>query len=658
MSSSNEKRALSPDPAVAAPVGEVAVSVVEAPVAKKAKIEDDGKTGEEVQTETQEVKIDARDARDHGIARVKAEFRVPKSDYTVTDTVPSRDNDDESELNGREDTSRRQKRERGQNKNRKFGKAHDVIRLCEAIKDGGVCSHGDQCKYEHDLSKYIASKPEDLSGTCPVYEAIGYCPAGVKCRWMYSHWSKESNKSLVDEAKKAAAGREMNRIDRSEQLLLQRKKFPTPKSDLILPYLESVKEDNIARNGGNGGVPMTNEERADNAATYIEAPIKPGEKKRLNYSHAKILSPLTTVGNLPFRRLCREFGANVTYSEMALALPLLQGTKPEWALPRTHTDEIGGFGVQIAAPKPWQAIKATEALVEYCEVSAGGLSEINLNCGCPIDLVYRSGAGSALLDAQTKMLRMLKGMNAVSGEVPITVKLRMGTRDKTPIAKKLVQRLVREGDVAAITLHGRSRQQRYTRLADWQYISETAQIARDTFHEVEDKNKDGPERAPVWFIGNGDCYSWKDWWDAVDNYNVDSVMIARGALIKPWIFEEIDAKQYLDKTATERLEMIKRFAHLGLEHWGSDEYGINNCRRFLCEFLSFSCRYVPVGILETLPPRLQDRPEKWKGRNELETLLGSGDYRDWIKISEMVLGPCHENFEFQPKHKSNAYEQG
>lgn len=486
-----------------------------------------------------------------------------------------------------------------------------------------------------------------------MYEAIGYCPAGIKCRWMYSHWSKETGTSLFDQPKKAAAGYELNRVDREQQLILQRKKFPTPKSDLILPYLESIKEENIVRNNGS----MTNEERADNIASYVESPIRPSEKKRLNYSRVKILSPLTTVGNLPFRRLCREFGAEITYSEMALALPLLQGSKQEWALPRTHTSEIGGFGVQIAAPKPWQAIKATEALAEYCNVNEGGLSEVNLNCGCPIDLVFRSGAGSALLDSHTKMLRMLKGMNAVSGEVPITVKLRMGTRDKNPIAKKLVQRLVTEGDVAAITLHGRSRQQRYTRLADWQYISETAQVARDTFNELEDKNKDTPERNPVWFIGNGDCYSWKDWWDAVENCNVDSVMIARGALIKPWIFEEIDSKQYLDKSATERLDMIKRFAHLGLEHWGSDEYGINNCRRFLCEFLSFSCRYVPVGILETLPPKLQDRPEKWKGRNELETLLGSGDYRDWIKISEMVLGPVHENFEFQPKHKSNAYEK-
>jgi tRNA-dihydrouridine synthase 3 len=172
----------------------------------------------------------------------------------------------------------------------------------------------------------------------------------------------------------------------------------------------------------------------------------------------------------------------------------------------------------------------------------------------------------------------------------------------------------------------------------------------------DEKNKEQRERRKVWFIGNGDCYSWRDWWDAVENYNVDSVMIARGALIKPWIFEEIDARQYLDKSATERLEMIRKFAHFGLEHWGTDEYGINNCRRFLCEFLSFSCRYVPVGILEVLPPKIQDRPPMWRGRNELETLLGSSDYRDWIKISEMFLGPVHESFDFKPKHKSNAYE--
>ncbi|KAK9454358.1 hypothetical protein V1511DRAFT_460375 [Dipodascopsis uninucleata] len=569
-----------------------------------------------------------------GIMRIKPEYILPKNTANKSGSGGVED-DDEAE------SGTKHKKERGQNKNRRFQKARETVKFCESLKDGeGQCKFGNDCRFEHDIGVYLSSKPPDIEGVCPVYEAIGYCPVGIKCRWLGSHYA--DGKLKICEEKKANAGHELNRINRETQNILQKKKFPVPKSEKIIPYLESLKETEDKANNN------LDERRA----AFIESPLLACEKQAINLDKAKILSPLTTVGNLPFRRLCRWYGADITYSEMALSLPLLQGSKSEWALPRTHTSEVPGFGVQIAASKLWQAVKATEVL----STSSDYIHDINLNCGCPIDLIFRSGAGSALLDSGTKLMRILKGMNAVSGDIPVTAKIRLGTRDAHPNAKKLAARMVAEGDVAAITLHGRSRQQRYTRAADWNYIGETAQIVRDASEEIAEREKEKRERRKVWFVGNGDCYSWKDWWDAVDNHGVDSVMIARGALIKPWIFEEIDKKQYLDKSATERLEMIGQFAKYGLEHWGTDEYGINNCRRFLCEFLSFSCRYVPVGILEVLPPRLQDRPPMWRGRNELETLLGSGDYKDWIKISEMFLGPSHESFDFKPKHKSNAYE--
>lgn len=78
--------------------------------------------------------------------------------------------------------------------------------------------------------------------------------------------------------------------------------------------------------------------------------------------------------------------------------------------------------------------------------------------------------------------------------------------------------------------------------------------------------------------------------------------------------------------------MVEQYARYGLETWGSDEMGVGTTRRFLLEWLSFAYRYIPVGILEHLPPSLQDRPPAWRGRNELETLLGSDNYKDWIKI--------------------------
>lgn len=133
-------------------------------------------------------------------------------------------------------------------------------------------------------------------------------------------------------------------------------------------------------------------------------------------------------------------------------------------------------------------------------------------------------------------------------------------------------------------------------------------------------------------------------------------MLARGALIKPWLFTEIAERREWDISATERLEGIRKYAEYGLSHWGSDTQGINTTRRFLCEALSFQSRYVPIGLLERMPPKLNERPPAYRGRNELETLLSSGFVGDWIKISEMFLGSVDENFSFAPKHKSNAYE--
>ena len=132
-------------------------------------------------------------------------------------------------------------------------------------------------------------------------------------------------------------------------------------------------------------------------------------------------------------------------------------------------------------------------------------------------------------------------------------------------------------------------------------------------------------------------------------------MVARGALIKPWIFEEIEAQQYLDKSSTERLEIL-RLRDVLDGALGTDEYGISQCRRFFCEFMSFFHRYIPMGICERYPVRLNERPPNWIGRDKHGRVFWEAlSSKDWIKLSEMFFGKADDSFVFTRKHKGGSY---
>ena len=126
------------------------------------------------------------------------------------------------------------------------------------------------------------------------------------------------------------------------------------------------------------------------------------------------------------------------------------------------------------------------------------------------------------------------------------------------------------------------------------------------------------------------------------------------------IFREIAEKRHIDLPATERLELIKKYCHYGLEHWGADERGRDTTRRFLLEWMSFYHRYLPIGLLEREyfgETQINWRPPRnCFGRDDLETLLMSGRCEDWIRISEMFLGKVGGAFSFVPKHKSASYK--
>ncbi|EFX05871.1 tRNA dihydrouridine synthase [Grosmannia clavigera kw1407] len=682
-----------------------------------------------------------------GIAPIKEEYLI---DGGGSDDRRGGDvfDDDEAEGRGSNEAApvsaggRKGKRgkNKGQNKERDFGWSRDAVRLCTSVANSPEfspkpCRSGERCRCLHSVREYLSTgrrgDVDTFDGRCPVFELYGRCPSGWRCRFVSSHMEEvehpDGRKELVLVEKETAAGRlagsedddarpgVVNVVAAEEKHNLMRKRTTLDKSEAFIQWLDretsiikKIFKDPTGRSiEGEQSLLKPPGPRVDDAAEdgakdeptiddyraqFVDPPFLPSEKRRLYFGpETPTLAPLTTQGNLPFRRLCVELGCEATYSEMALGLDLLTGKPSEWALLKAHATEAvpprvdsvrsaqtagydNGrdlrFGAQIAANQPWMAIKATEALSRLVP----HLRLVDMNCGCPIEMLFKTGGGSGLLEAHNKLERMIRGMNAVSGEVPITAKLRVGVRDGSPTAHKVIERLAFGGvetrgrlgapGCAAITLHGRTRNQRYKKPADWRYIAECAALVRsynesrdkitDTVREPDDRTL--PPGGRIFFLGNGDCFSHEQYRAQIDQADVDTVMIGRGALVKPWIFEEIAAGQYLDKSASERLAYIERFARYGMEAWGTDEQGLGTTRRFLLEHLSFTSRYVPVGLLEHLPPSLSDRPPAYRSRNELEGLLASRNYKDWIKISEMFLGPAHPDFRFVPKHKSNSYE--
>ncbi|KAH9847034.1 zinc finger dihydrouridine synthase [Lenzites betulinus] len=588
------------------------------------------------------------------------------------------------------------KKQRGANKGRRFQKVRDDLELCFKVASGRQCEFGSECRFTHDVSAYLAAKPKDIhfpssedlsdsppfvrlpdaemaedgdptkssldsTTTCAIFKHTGECKHGLKCRFLGSHVRTKEDGELelvVDQDKKArvaASETEVNFLDADSLRKIRTKKYPHPISDA---YLKEV-QNNTNEEKKPEDKPKTEAIAAEavipadlTPADHVEeksqndtpdVPMRFAEKKRLQWAGKTYLAPLTTVGNLPFRRLCVDYGADITCGEMGLAMSFLQGSKEEWSLVRRHPSETT-FGMQIAGSKPQLLVPAAEIIGREC---AGNLDFVDINCGCPIDLVYKTGSGSALLDAAGKLGKIIVGMNKALGDIPVTVKLRTGVKDGKNTAHKLMPRLGPEWGTSAITLHGRTRQQRYTKLADWDYVKTCVEAVR-----AREADEDLP---PVPIFGGGDCFSSEDYWYKMDHYGVDGVMIGRGALIKPWLFTEIKERREWDISSRERLELARKYAEYGLNHFGSDTAGVNTTRRYLCEALSFQYRYVPIGLLEQLPARINDRAPAFRGRDELETLLASPDSRDWVRISEMFLGPAPESWTFTPKHKSNAF---
>jgi tRNA-dihydrouridine synthase 3 len=311
------------------------------------------------------------------------------------------------------------------------------------------------------------------------------------------------------------------------------------------------------------------------------------------------LAPLTVGGNLPYRRLCVEYGAEVTVGEMAVVRRLLKNSGAEFALLRSHPSEPF-FGAQLADKK-------LETLAEGARLAeARGARFVDLNCGCPIDAITRRGLGASLLRKPAKLGRLVEAMRKAVA-VPVTVKLRAGWAEGKENVSELA-RVCEEAGASAITIHGRTREQRYSRAADWDLIGRVA----------------AERTVPI--VGNGDILTHFEARDRMARSGVRSVMLARGALIKPWLFREIREGRSWLPTPEERFSVIWRLRELLFEHFSGDERGRVRSLRFLTWHLNFFCRYQAFsegefGAQSREHPLLQTRMPGDLPSSPLEALL-------------------------------------
>ncbi|MEO8070295.1 MAG: tRNA-dihydrouridine synthase family protein [Acidobacteriota bacterium] len=311
---------------------------------------------------------------------------------------------------------------------------------------------------------------------------------------------------------------------------------------------------------------------------------------------AVVMGPMTKGSNLPYRRLCVELGARVLVSEMTVARRLKQKRRGEFALIRRAPQEPT-FGVQLCGNKADELAWAA-ALVE-----SRGADFVDLNLGCPIDHFTRKGLGAALGRQPNRVRRIVEAMRAAVA-VPVTVKIRLGwkadERNYLDLAKAAV-----DGGAAALTVHGRTREARYRHPADWDAISEIAAAV------------------PIPVIGNGDLLFEHEVRARLAASGCVAVMTARGALIKPWLFREVENGEYWDITADERVAIYRRYVELALEHWQEHSTPSLRPREFLRWHVGFWVRYAPRRADGTWPT-MQER-ESFVPRSPLEALLARND---------------------------------
>lgn len=232
----------------------------------------------------------------------------------------------------------------------------------------------------------------------------------------------------------------------------------------------------------------------------------------LTLSTPFIMAPMAGYTNLPFRLMVRRLGAGLVTTEMVSAVGLVLGQRKTHEYLKSAQEERP-LAVQIFGSRPEVMARAAQIAVE------AGADVVDINMGCPVKKVVKTGAGAALLRDPKRVEQILKAVR-LSCPVPLTVKIRVGWSQKEAVACE-VAHIVEACGADAVTVHPRFAAQGFSAPADWTWIGRVK------------------ERVKIPVIGNGDVFQAPAALRMMGETGCDGVMIGRGALGNPWIFRQI-----------------------------------------------------------------------------------------------------------------------
>ncbi len=250
-----------------------------------------------------------------------------------------------------------------------------------------------------------------------------------------------------------------------------------------------------------------------------------------------VMAPMAGISDIVFRSLIRELGAEVVVSELLSAEGLIRGGEKTRDMMRFSEAERP-VGIQLFGSSV-QSMKEAARIVQE-----EGADFVDVNFGCPVKKVVSDGAGAAWLREPERMEELLTSMKS-SLRIPLTIKVRTGWDESQINVLDVVHAAARSG-VSWVAIHGRTRAQGYSGSADWELIREVARVS------------------PIPIIGNGDLVSAAQAVARIEQGYANAVMIGRGALKNPWIFQEILGSQ----PDYDFVKLIERHFELAIEHRG------------------------------------------------------------------------------------------